>query len=67
MNTVRNVVRERLVEVRRRRSPDDGTRSAESIAREAYNSSRIEGCEVDYTRLLEVARTLRDGTLDHEQ
>lgn len=62
MSTTRERVRDRLAELGMKGGRPRPPRTAESIAREAYRSSRIEGCRVDYERLVETARTLKAGT-----
>jgi hypothetical protein len=61
MNKGRGRVRERLAALGAKGGETRPRRTAESIAREAYRSSRIEGCQVEYPRLLEAAQTLKAG------
>lgn len=53
-------IRERLRELGRRAAEGEfRLRSTESIAREAYHSSRIEGVRAEYERALEYAHAVR--------
>lgn len=62
MNNARERVRERLATLGAKGGEPRPRRTAESIAREAYHSSRIEGCQVEYPSLLEAAQTLKAGS-----
>lgn len=61
MSKGRERVRERLADLGAKGGETRPRRTAESIAREAYRSSRIEGCRVEYPRLVEAARSLKAG------
>jgi hypothetical protein len=61
MNNGRERVREQLAKLAAQSRQEAPRRTAESIAREAYRSSRIEGCEVDYSRLVETAQDAPAG------
>lgn len=62
MSSTRERVRERLAALGKKDGTVRPRRTAESIAREAYHSSRIEGCRVEYARLVETAHTLKAET-----
>ena len=59
MSDGRKRLRESLAKLQTKRGELRAGRTAESIAREAYRSSRIEGCRVDYAPLVESARSLK--------
>jgi hypothetical protein len=62
MSNGRERVRERLAALGAKGGTTRPRRTAESIAREAYRSSRIEGCRVEYARLVEAAESLKAGS-----
>ena len=55
MNNARELTREKLAAIPSKGTEGAVRRTAQSIAREAYHSSRIEGCRVDYATLLDAA------------
>jgi hypothetical protein len=59
MNNGHDGIRERLAALRADGDEPRPRRSAESIAREAYHSSQIEGCRVEYPGLVEAAKAMR--------
>jgi hypothetical protein len=58
MSKGREEVRKQLAELGRKGRETRGRRTAESIAGEAYHSSRIEGCKVDYPSMVKTAKTM---------